>query len=1081
MEETNTNNIYLLQNLLMVKKKKINVQDNKKNNNITLLNNKKDYILENEDENIKKFTIKEDMPQKKNIIKIIKDESKKKEIINNVNPKLFKIPQNNSDIKIIGEKKSFSIQKTVNLDKSILDDNTDNSIEIKVISYVDITDINKNVILKKEEETIQPLTIVKLSTYKDPQNISKILLQPEPENYLRGPEIKQIEYYKNSNINKVQLQPIIQEDDYKGPEIKQIEYYKSGNINKVQLQPIIQEDEYKGPEIKQIEYYKSGNINKVQLKPSVQEEIKGPEIKQIDYYKDGNINKVQLQPIVQEEYKGPEIKQLDYNKEINISKVLLKQNNNEEENKDSDIKQNKGLEIKRLDYDKEGHINKVILTIPDLNKKYNNESEIEVKKYTIKLPAQQNKSNSNITKYNLSKLNTNKDYNFILIYISNEFEMTENDLFWLIKFTNYLVYNNNFINLISNNSIIKHIYENLYIKSKIKFLNYSNDLTDRYEFYKDIFIFDYKEYDNMYNNIIYFCNKSNFNKISKIANYNKIYTNSLQIKTSLYNKENVKHIKFMNSYYDFKNLSLNENLVNLLYICNGNDEDILLKLIDIFIKTSNSKLILTLCSCKFINSHIYSNKINYFLKHTNIRFRLGLNYLDYCKEINLANFVLILNYDEEKYKEIKQYKKTIITNQKIKYLYTTINFKNENSLYELLQNIKHYDIVSYFKNNFSIMYLSNTGISKNISGYTIRTDNILTNLNNYKKTLCFVKPEQELVQGNLEIYYENNNIYIYLNVSNYEEELTNFIKSSKIKLIWSASDNYNGLISAKLGKLFGIKSFYEIRGFWHLSRKSEPNNNLTEDYYITYEEKEKQASQNNDYVICENRIIQQYCLEKFNIEPKKILILNNGINFPDNYTPIYSNLNNKKLVFGYIGSIVSYEGLKYLIKAIHILGNLFDTKLLIIGGGNTLDSTKTKQELDELIIEYNLSHKIEIINQVPYDTIQKYYDLIDIICLPRIDIEVCNIVAPLKPYEAMMYGKIILASSVDALTDIITDNYNGIIFEKNNLNDLINKIKNIINKNYNLELIQQNGYKYIESKTWHNNLKDIYKLCNKTL
>jgi glycosyltransferase involved in cell wall biosynthesis len=90
-------------------------------------------------------------------------------------------------------------------------------------------------------------------------------------------------------------------------------------------------------------------------------------------------------------------------------------------------------------------------------------------------------------------------------------------------------------------------------------------------------------------------------------------------------------------------------------------------------------------------------------------------------------------------------------------------------------------------------------------------------------------------------------------------------------------------------------------------------------------------------------------------------------------------------------------------------------------------------------------------------------------------------VAPLKPYEALMYGKIILSSSVDALTDIITHKYNGIIFEKNNLNDLVEKMKDIIINKYDLEKIQFNGYEYIQHKTWNNNLNDIYNLCNKIL
>ena len=163
------------------------------------------------------------------------------------------------------------------------------------------------------------------------------------------------------------------------------------------------------------------------------------------------------------------------------------------------------------------------------------------------------------------------------------------------------------------------------------------------------------------------------------------------------------------------------------------------------------------------------------------------------------------------------------------------------------------------------------------------------------------------------------------------------------------------------------------------------------------------------------------------------------------------------------------------------MGDIFDTKLLIIGGGVTNDSLITQKEIADFIEEKNLNSKIELLGQVPYDKIEYYYKLIDIICLPRINSEVCNIVAPLKPFEAMIYGKIVFCSSVDALKEIVIDNYNGILFEKDNLSDLVIKIKEIIEKKYDLNLIQKNSYEYIKNKTWSKNLSDVITLCQNIL
>ena len=95
-----------------------------------------------------------------------------------------------------------------------------------------------------------------------------------------------------------------------------------------------------------------------------------------------------------------------------------------------------------------------------------------------------------------------------------------------------------------------------------------------------------------------------------------------------------------------------------------------------------------------------------------------------------------------------------------------------------------------------------------------------------------------------------------------------------------------------------------------------------------------------------------------------------------------------------------------------------------------------------------------MLGQVSHNDINKYYDMIDIICLPRMDCEVCNLVAPLKPYEGMIKGKIIFGSNVEPIKEILQNDL-GILFNKNDMEDLVLKLNNIINSKYELENIQK--------------------------
>ena len=104
-----------------------------------------------------------------------------------------------------------------------------------------------------------------------------------------------------------------------------------------------------------------------------------------------------------------------------------------------------------------------------------------------------------------------------------------------------------------------------------------------------------------------------------------------------------------------------------------------------------------------------------------------------------------------------------------------------------------------------------------ISGYTVRTKHILNEINKYYKIICFVKPNNKNKYTN--IYNIDGIIYYHYNdISTYQNYIINYINYNKtIKFIWSASDNYNGIISGTIGKI-NIKSIYELRGLY-ITRK----------------------------------------------------------------------------------------------------------------------------------------------------------------------------------------------------------------------------------------------------------------------
>jgi glycosyltransferase involved in cell wall biosynthesis len=111
--------------------------------------------------------------------------------------------------------------------------------------------------------------------------------------------------------------------------------------------------------------------------------------------------------------------------------------------------------------------------------------------------------------------------------------------------------------------------------------------------------------------------------------------------------------------------------------------------------------------------------------------------------------------------------------------------------------------------------------------------------------------------------------------------------------------------------------------------------------------------------------------------------------------------------------------------------------------------------------------------RIPSDKIEKYYSLLDISIFPRKSLKVCELVSPIKIFEALSMEKAVIVSSVAPLKEIIEHNKNGLIFGKDNIQDLANQISALIeNQKLRIEL-GKNGREYVKNyKTWSHTISN---------
>lgn len=266
-------------------------------------------------------------------------------------------------------------------------------------------------------------------------------------------------------------------------------------------------------------------------------------------------------------------------------------------------------------------------------------------------------------------------------------------------------------------------------------------------------------------------------------------------------------------------------------------------------------------------------------------------------------------------------------------------------------------------------------------------------------------------------------------------------------ILHGASSFVNGTTAGFLARKFGLKSVYEVRGLWEITRASRNPEFAASDLFRQFARMEAEACNNADRVICITEALKRELIDR-GVDAAKITVVPNGVD-STRFQPRVARkdaadrlgITDTDVVIGYVGSVVDYEGLDDLLWALRILikeEGLTTARLLVVGDGDAL------APLQELARELELCDHVIFTGRVPHDEVEDYYSLMEIMPFPRRPVPVCEMVSPLKPLEAMAMGKCVLASSVAALAEMVVNGHTGLIFEKGNVPSLIVALRRAI-------------------------------------
>jgi glycosyltransferase involved in cell wall biosynthesis len=280
----------------------------------------------------------------------------------------------------------------------------------------------------------------------------------------------------------------------------------------------------------------------------------------------------------------------------------------------------------------------------------------------------------------------------------------------------------------------------------------------------------------------------------------------------------------------------------------------------------------------------------------------------------------------------------------------------------------------------------------------------------------------------------------------YADSIVRLARLHRPAALHAASNYMNGLAAIKAGRILGIPVIYEVRGIWEITQSSANEIYANTLRYKLQRTLENEAVSAADKVITISEPLRRFVIEH-GAKDSDVSVVPNAVD-SDKLRPLRRDrkvlgrlgIAQKEVVIGYVGSIVHYEGLDYIIEALAQLKEqgVKSFRFLLVGHGRESES------LEALAARLKVSDLCIFMGRVPRSEVEALYSIIDIAPLPRRSLPVTELVPPLKPFEAMAAGKTVIVSSVEALAGTVIHGETGLIVEKDNVKALVAALKSLI-------------------------------------
>ncbi|OGF35645.1 hypothetical protein A2482_00055 [Candidatus Falkowbacteria bacterium RIFOXYC2_FULL_48_21] len=178
-----------------------------------------------------------------------------------------------------------------------------------------------------------------------------------------------------------------------------------------------------------------------------------------------------------------------------------------------------------------------------------------------------------------------------------------------------------------------------------------------------------------------------------------------------------------------------------------------------------------------------------------------------------------------------------------------------------------------------------------------------------------------------------------------------------------------------------------------------------------------------DRVIAISKATKEFLIEREGLFYKKVDVIYNGIDMQRFFDASVNILPRDGIVIGSVGRLSKEKGHKHLIRACRFLKNQ-DWRLILVGDG------PMKRELMGLTEYLGLENQVKFVGAV--DDVRPYLKEMDVFVLPSVSEGLSLVIL-----EAAAAGKIVVATNVGGVPEIIHDKEDGLLFRPKNIEQLV--------------------------------------------